>query len=71
MNIKLEKALTGKAGDLLIVNTSAFHKATSLEKNAKREVFWLYIKFPYFLSAIKKKLLFKKKGPINLCQDLE
>ena len=57
----LEKTLTDKAGDLLIVNTSAFHKATALEQNAKREVFWIYTKFPNFLSTIKKNLLLKKK----------
>ena len=61
INVGLEKTLTGKAGDLLIVNTSAFHKATALEQNAKREVFWIYTKFPDLLSSIKKNLLFKKK----------
>jgi len=59
INVGLEKTLTGKAGDLLIVNTSAFHKATDLEQNTKREVFWIYTKVPNYLSLLKKKI-FKK-----------
>ena len=64
VNTKIEKKLVGKAGDLLIVNTGAFHRATSMKVNATREVFWIYTKFPSPLSLLKKKL-------INLCQNLK
>ena len=61
IDINLQKTLTGKAGDLLVVNTGAFHKGTSLGKNTIREVCWLYINYPNFLSMIKNKLYFKNK----------
>ena len=61
VNTNLEKKLVGKAGDLLIVNTGAFHKATEVKENLTREVLWIYIKFPNFLSLLKKKIIFFKK----------
>ena len=48
INVGLEKTLTGKAGDLLIVNTSAFHKATALEQNAKVKCFGYILNFQIF-----------------------
>ena len=54
-----EKKLVGKAGDLLIVNTGAFHRATEMKVNSTREVFWIYTKVPNYLSLLKKKILKK------------
>ena len=56
-----EKKLLGKAGDLLIVNTGAFHRATEMKVNSTREVFWIYSKAPNYLSLLKKKTLKKKQ----------
>ena len=54
VNRNLERELTGKAGDLLIANVSAFHRGTNLKEGLTREVLWLYTKFPSFVSSIKK-----------------
>ena len=51
-----EKKLVGKAGDLLVVNTGAFHRATGMKVNSTREVFWIYTKAPNYLSLLKKKI---------------
>ena len=56
-----EKKLIGKAGDLLIVNTGAFHRATEMKVDSTREVFWIYTKVPNYLSLLKKKILKKNQ----------
>ncbi len=56
-----EKKLIGNAGDLLIVNTGAFHRATEIKVNSTREVFWIYAKAPNYLSLLKKKILRKNQ----------
>ena len=49
-----EKFLVGKSGDLLIVNTGAYHRGTDLEANSLRELIWMYTVAPNYLSHIKK-----------------
>ena len=56
-----EKKLVGKVGDLLIVNTGAFHRASEMKVNFTREVFWIYSKAPNYLSLLKKKILKKNQ----------
>ena len=62
-NTENEIKLTGKKGDLMVVNTAAYHKGANVKKNFTREVLWFYTKFPSsfetFTGKIKNSIIKK------------
>ena len=47
---------TGKKGDLIVLNTCAYHKGDNLKENFKREVLWFYTKFPSSFESFTGKI---------------
>ena len=62
-NVDNEASLTGKKGDLMIVNTAAYHKGANVKKGFKREVLWFYTIFPSSFENLTRKVasIIKKK----------
>ena len=61
-NTENEIKITGKKGDLMVVNTAAYHKGGMVKRNFTREVLWFYTIFPSsFASFIDKFESIKKK----------
>ena len=55
-NVKDETLLTGKKGDLVIVNAAAYHKANNVKIGLKREVLWFYTIFPSSFESFTRKV---------------
>lgn len=58
VDLNSEKFLLGKSGDLLIVNTGAYHRGSDLKPESSRELIWIYTISPNYLSHIRKKITF-------------
>ena len=55
-NTENEVKLTGKKGDLMIVNTAAYHKGANVKENFTRKVLWFYTLFPSLFDTFTRKL---------------
>ena len=55
-NVESEEKLIGKEGDLMLVNTAAYHKGDNLKQGCTREVLWIYTKFPSYFDSFTGKI---------------